>query len=226
MHPLVRHRLLDRHRRLRKHPVGRVFVAGLPGENVIVMGALAVGAGIFAGQVVAYNRCVRRQRLMRVDHGGKLFVFHLDQLDRVGSDVAVVRDHHRHFLLLKPDLEIGQHRLHVARQGRHPMQLERLEVVRHQYREHPGQRQRFILLDRFDARVRIRTAHEVGEYHARKLDVVDVVALPLNEARVFLALARVSHAADFILAFERLGRCTHRTLLRLISFWRRRTAPP
>ena len=48
-------------------------------------------------------------------------------------------------------------------------------------------------------------AHEVAEQHARQLDVVDVVALALDEAHVLDALAPAADALQLLGAFAREG---------------------
>ena len=62
----------------------------------------------------------------------------------------------------------------------------------------PGDRQRRAGVDLQDLRVRVRAAHDVHVHHVGQLHVVDVAALALDEARVFLALHAVAHAADLV----------------------------
>ena len=61
----------------------------------------------------------------------------------------------------------------------------------------PGMASALRGVDLHDLRVGVRAAHDVQVQHARELDVVDVVALAADEARILLALHRVAHAADF-----------------------------
>ena len=56
----------------------------------------------------------------------------------------------------------------------------------------PGACRAFDKSTRTDLRVRIGTAQERGVVHAGKLQIVDVVADPLDQPRVFLALERLA----------------------------------
>ena len=51
-------------------------------------------------------------------------------------------------------------------------------------------------VDRLDGRVGVRAADDVQPELAGQVHVLDVLALALDEARVFLALDRVAHAPD------------------------------
>ncbi len=200
---------------------------------MVVVDALAVRAFGLAGQVFAQHRRVRRPCALCGSTSDRQFlVLDLDQLDGVGGDVAVVGDDHRHLLHLEVDLLVGQHRLHVAGQGRHPVQLQRLQVVGGEHRVHAGQRQGALLVDGLDAGVGVGAAHDVHEQHAGHLDVVDVVALALDEARVFLALAGAADALELVLALEFVLLVLPCIVVRLrpprrwIASSRPRTAPP
>ena len=132
----------------------------------------------------------------RIDHRRQLLVFHFDEFRGIGGDIAVVGDDEGHFLILEADLFVRQHRLHVAGQRRHPMQFERLQIVGGEDRMHTGMGQCPRLVDLLDARMRIRTAHHHAEQHSRHLDVVDVGAFALNEARILAAFAGATHAFE------------------------------
>ena len=109
-------------------PSGSRGIADLPGENVVVVLARPVRAAGLALQIVPQNRCCRRHRLVGVDESRQVFVFDLDQIDRIGSDIAIIGDDERNLLALKQDLLVGQYGLHIAGEGRHPMQFQRLQV--------------------------------------------------------------------------------------------------
>ena len=170
-------------RALRRGPVPH-----LPVEDVVVLLVLLVGA---------QHRRVGLERLERIDDDRQRLVVHLHRLDPVGRRVAVGGDHRRHLLRLVHDLLGRQHHLGVGHQGRHPVQVVLLEGLAGDDREHAGDLQRVLGIDGLDPRVRERAADDVQIEHARKLDVVHVVALAADEARVLLALHRVTHAAHF-----------------------------
>ncbi len=69
------------------------------------------------------------RRLGVVDQRRQLLVVDLDQLDRIGRDVAVVGDHEDDLLVLEQHLAVGEHRLDVARERRHVVQVQGLQVV-------------------------------------------------------------------------------------------------
>jgi hypothetical protein len=127
-------------------------------------------------------------------------------LDRVGGGVAVGRDDEGDLLALEQHLAVGEHHLLVARERRHPVQAERREVGGGQDGEDARHLERGLLVDGDDAGVGVGAADEIAEEHARQLDVVDVVALALGEARILDALARGAHALqllDAVLAADR-----------------------
>jgi hypothetical protein len=194
MHARVVQVLLDDHRCSRERGFGGGGVAGVPGEDVVVVVAFAVRALGLAGQVLAQHRGVGLQRLVGVDDDRQFLVLHLHRLHAVGGGVAILGDHDRHFLHLEVHLLVGQHRRHVASQRGHPVQLEGLQVIGRQHRQHARHLERLGLVDALDARVRVGAAHDVHVQHAGHLDVVDVVPLALDEARVLLAQAAVAQA--------------------------------
>jgi len=211
MNARVKHVLLDRDGRAGKGRVGRLLVAGVPGEDVVVVVALAVRAVGLADQVFTQHRRAGLERLERIHHGLQFLVFHLDGFHAVGGGITVFGNHHRHFLHLEVHFFIGQHRLHIAGQRGHPVQLERLEVVGGQHGNHARDLQRFFLVDALDAGMGQGRAHDVHEHHAGQLDVVHVIALALDEARIFLAQARFAHAHQGL--FTITCGCVHDCLL-------------
>ena len=89
---------------------------------------------------------------------------------------------------------IGQHGLHIAGQGRHPVQLQRLQVGRAEHGVHAGQRQRLFLVDAFDPGVGVGAAHHIGVQHALEFNIIDIVAPALHETGVFLAFSLAAYA--------------------------------
>ncbi len=178
--------------------LGRLPVALLPQEDVVVVAPLAVGAARLAGEVLAQHGRVRLERLERIGDDRQLLVLDLDELDRVGGDVAVVGDDEGDLLALEQHLAVGQHHLLVAGQRRHPVQVQRLEVLRRQHGQHAGQGEGGRGVDRGDAGMGVGAAHEVAEQHAGQLDVVDIVALALREPDVLDALARAAEALQLL----------------------------
>jgi len=68
----------------------------------------------------------------------------------------------------------------------HPVQVERNEVLSGDDRDDAGDLEGLRRVDVLDSRVRERAARDVQVQHAGQLHVVDVLALPADEARVFL----------------------------------------
>ena len=163
-------------------------VARLPVPDVV--GLLALAA------VRAQDRRVGLERLERVDDDRQRLVVDLDRRDAVGRGVARRRDDGRHLLRLVHDGVHGEHHLHVAGEGRHPVELVALEVLAGHDRGDARDLERLRRVDRLDPRVGVRRADDVEPQLARQVDVLDVLALALDEARVLLALDRVAHAPD------------------------------
>ncbi len=172
---------------------------------MVVVIARAVGAAVLALEILAQHRRVLVHRLERIDQDGQRFVFDLDQLDRVGRHIAVLGDDEGNLLALEQHLFVRQHGLHVAGQGRHVMQVERLQIRRREHGNDARQGERGILGDRFDPRVAVGRAYEIAEQHAGHFDVVDVVALALGEADILDALARGAQPMELRFAVDRRG---------------------
>ena len=193
MHALIGDQLLDRHVRLAEGGVGAVLVAHLPGEDVVVVLALAVRTFGLAREVVAQDRRVGRHRLEGIDDHRQRLVLDLDQIGRIGRHVAVLGDDEGDLLVLEQHLLLGEHGLHVAGQRRHVVQAERLEVGRRQHREHARDRLGLRRVDPLDTGVAVGRARKVAVEHARQLQIVDVAALALDEADILDALALAAH---------------------------------
>ena len=136
------------------------------------------------------------ERLEGVDDGLHGLVVDLDRGDPVGGRVARRGDDGRDLLRLVHDGVRRQHHLRVRHERRHPVQVVRLEILPGEDGEHAGDFQRLARVDAVDLPVRDRAADDVEPQHVREDDVVDVVALALQEARILLALHGVAHAAD------------------------------
>ena len=177
---------------------------------MVVVVTLAVCAFGLAGQVITDHGRAGLQRSIGVEHHGQFFVLDLDSFHRVGGDVAVVGNHDGDFLHLEVDLLVGQHSGHVTREGGHPVQLQRLQVVGGQHGVHAGHGQSGFFVDLDDAAVGDGAAHDVHVQHAGHLDVIDVIALALDKAGVFFAQARRAHASQREFAgFSGKYRCVH-----------------
>ena len=92
-------------------------------------------------------------RLERIDDDGQRLVFDLDQFGGVGGDVAVGRDDEGDLLVLEQHLAVGEHHLHVARERRHPGEIDALQVLGGQHRDHAGHGLRLGRVDLDDARM-------------------------------------------------------------------------
>ena len=102
-------------------------------------------------------------------------------------------------LALEAHLVRREHGLGVAGERRHPGEV----VLRHQLAGDDGDdaldsaAARDVSIER-DARVRERAPQELEVEHPGERDVVDVVALAADEARVLLALDGVADAPDLL----------------------------
>ena len=169
--------------------VGGVLVARFPVPDEVRLLVRAL--------VGAQDDGARLEGLEGVDDHGQGLVVDVHGRGAVGSDVARGGHDRGHLLRLVLDGIGGQHHLGVAGQGRHPVQAGLLQVGAGDDGEHAGDGQRLGRVDALDRCVGIRAAHDVQPQHARQDDIVDVLALATDEARVLLALDGVAHAPDF-----------------------------
>ena len=151
-----------------------------------------------AGLVVADQRRVGVERLARVDHRRQRVVLDVDQRQRVVGGVLVDRDDERDLLALEAHLVAGQHGLRVVGDRRHPREPERLEVLGGDDGGDARVRERARGVDRDDPRVRVGAAQHLAVDHPRQADVVEVVALAADEARVLLALQAAEADGAFL----------------------------
>ena len=206
MRAVVGDQLLDLHLGIGEGGIGAGLVAHRPLEDVVVVLAGAVRAGGLAGEVLAQHGRVGRHRLEGIDDDGQPLVFDLDGLHAVGRRVAVLGDDEGDLLVLEQHLAVGQHHLHVVGERRHPGEVDALQLLGGQHRQHARHLQRLGGVDLLDAGVGILRAHEVAEQHAGQLQVVDVVALALREADVLHPLPLAAHAFELGFAlFAREG---------------------
>ena len=201
MHARIDDELPDRDVGLGEGGVGRGLVAGLPGEDVVVMLALAVGAVGLVLQILADHRRAVRHRLERIDVDRQRLVLDFDQFDGIGRGLAAFGDHEGDFLVLEQHFAVGQHHLHVAGQRRHPGEVDGFQHLGGQHRDDAGHRRGFRGVDLLDAGVGVRRAHQVAVEHAGQFQIVDVIALALGEADVLDALSLAAHAFELFGAF-------------------------
>ena len=164
---MIGEHLLDRHLRLAEGGVGQILVADGPLEDVVVVLARTMRARRLAGEILAQHRRVRVHRLERIDHDRERLVFDHDLVDAVVGRVAVGGDDEGDFLILEQHLAVGQHHLHVAGERRHPGEVDGLQRLGGDHRQHARHLQRLGVVDLLDARMRMRRADEIAVQHAR-----------------------------------------------------------
>ena len=202
MYARINDHLLDLDLGLVERGVSRGLVARLPGEDVVIVLALAVGAVGLILQIFANHRRIRRHRLERIDIDRQRLVFDFHQIGGIGRDIAILGDHERHFLILEQHLAVGEHHLDVARQRRHPGEIDGFQRFGGEHRDDAGDGGGFAGIDLLDTGVRMRRAIEIAVEHARQLQIVDVVAFALDEADILDALSPATHAFEFFGAFS------------------------
>ena len=164
--------------------VGGSTVANFPVPDVIG----------FLLAVEANDRRAGLHRLERVHNRVERLVVHLYCCDTIGSGVARGRNDGCDLLGIVQHGVHGQDHLAVAHQRRHPFQFVRHQVCARDDGGYTRHFQRRLLVDALDFCVREWAAHDVEIEHARQLDVVDVLALAAQEARVLFAFDRMAHA--------------------------------
>ena len=159
MHARINDHLFDRHIRFVEGCVGRGLVASLPGEDVVVVLALAVRAIGLVLDVLADHRRAGGHRLERIDVARQRLVLDFDQFDGVGRGFAVLGNDEGDFLVLEQHFAVGQHHLHVAGQRRHPGEVDGFQRLGGDHRDHAGHRRGLGGVDLLDAGVGVRRAH-------------------------------------------------------------------
>ena len=172
-----------RERGIRGGPVAR-----FPVPDVVVL--------LVRAPVGTEDERVGLERLVRVDDDRQRLVVDEDGGDAVGGGVAGGGDDRRDLLRLVHDGVHREHHLHVAGQRRHPVELVALQVLAGDHRGDARDLERLGGVDRLDRRVGVGAPDDVEPELARQVDVLDVLALAADEARVLLALDRVAHATD------------------------------
>ena len=118
-------------------------------------------------------------------------VVDLHRLGAVDGRRARLGEHGGNFLVLEEHLADREHHLLVEPvERRQPPEPGGLEILAGDHGLDAGHLHRLADVDVLDLGVRVRAAHQRQVEHARKREVVDVVALALNEARILLALHR------------------------------------
>ena len=169
---------------------------------MVVVLALAVGAVGLVLEILADHRRIRRHRLERIDIDRQRLVFDFHEIGGIGRDIAILGDHERHFLVLEQHFAVGEHHLRVARECRHPGEIDGFQRLGGDHSDHAGDGRGFGRIDLLNAGVRVRRAVEIAVQHARQLQIVDVVAFALDEADILDALSPASHAFKFLGAFS------------------------
>ena len=150
-----------------------------------------------AGLISTQHRRPRFECLEGIHDHGEWLVGNVDRRDPVRRGVAVRGQYRRHFLGLIHHFLDRQDHLHVGHQGRHPVQVILGEGGARDDVQDAGHGQSLGGINVLDGGMRVGTADNIKIQHARQLDVIYVRALAPDKARVFLALDRVPHAADF-----------------------------
>ena len=171
-----------------------------------------VGVDADVGDVVIEPRRAGRDRGRGRRHRLERLVVHHDALGRIlgGGDAL---GHHHHHLLADVAHPVGrqQHlrrvavlgavavlqrdigrRLHRERGVRHGVKAVGCNVGAGQHRQHAGHGARRRRVDRDDARVRVRRAHEHRIGLTRQAQIIAVAAGAAEQAQVFLASERFS----------------------------------
>src|SRR5262249_49588549 len=99
MHARIDDQLFDRNVGFFKGRIGCRLVARRPGEDVIVVFALAVRAVGLVLDVLTDHRRIGGHRLERIDVDGQRLVLHLDQIGGIGRRIAVLCDYKRNLLV-------------------------------------------------------------------------------------------------------------------------------
>ena len=172
--------LLDALRARRERAGRAVLVADFPVKDVVGL-LLAVGT----------QQHLVGLRGERIGDDRQRRVVDLHRFGAVDGRRARLGEHGGHFLVLEQHLADRQHHLLVeAVEGRQPAEAGGLEVLAGNHGLHAGHLHRLGDVDALDLGVRVGAPHEREVEHARERQIVDVVALALDEARIFLALHR------------------------------------
>ena len=184
--------LLDRDFGFLENFVGCSLIANFPVPDVVVFFIFLVGAK---------HRRARLQSLERIDDHRQRLVVHLDRLHTIGRDVSVRGEHRRDFLGLIHHFLYRQNHLGVGHERRHPVKIVFGEILTRDHGQHSRYGQGFSGIDFGDLGVSIRASHDVQPDHPRKPNIIDIIPLTADKARILLALYRMTHSADFRTCF-------------------------
>ena len=150
---------------------------------------VAVFGDIVRAALGMKNRLAARiDRLHHVGDRRQWLVVDLDERGCVFGDVARIGDDQRHRLADMADFSERDRALldrRIGEAGKEPGLLRRLLAGDHG--DNSGQRLGRALVDRPDARMRVRAAQRRRMRHIGQHDVVDEAAAPGQEARILLA---------------------------------------
>ena len=166
-------------------------VVGLGERGVDVAPRPRAGVRHVPAALVVQDGRVRLERLARVDDDVERLVVDPHELGGVARELARLGDDGDDRLADVAHLADGERVVLDVPAGRGGDLEERVglqrDLVARQRPVHAGQLERRAHVDRGDARVRVRRAHEVDVAHPVPLDVVEELALPLDEPAVLLA---------------------------------------
>ena len=128
------------------------------------------------------DRCVRLERLLRVDHDRKVFVGDVDELRRLGSLALGLRDHDRDRLALEADPLDREDRVIEDYMAVVRSQARGQEVISDQNADHSRTRGGRGAVDARDGRVRPRRADDERVRHPRHRQI-DRIARPAGHLR-------------------------------------------
>ena len=160
------------------------------------------GADQVGAEAIVHDSRALGERRFGIEHGGQRFDVEPDQLRRVFGRMAAVGHDHRHGFADVPDLVVGEQRLlridELVLDLRRPFARQRKLRVRHgrhhlhklraaERVDHAGRRRGARQIDRLDAPVRDRAAHEHGMQHVRQFEIGDELPAAGEQAPVFAA---------------------------------------
>ncbi len=183
------------------------LVRGARERGIDVALADGEGADQVGGEFVVDHRCARAQRRFRVDHRRQRIEIEADQLGGVLGGVAALRQDHGDRLADVADLVVGEQRLlridELVLDLRGPLARQRELRVRHRRQElgevgaaehigDAGRRGSAGQIDRADARVGDRAAHEGRVQHARQREIGDELPATGQQAMILAARDRTA----------------------------------
>src|SRR3990172_350001 len=134
-----------------------------------------------------------RERFFRVSNRRQRLVLHVDQVERVARRIAIFGDNRRHSvahvtdLVDRQDVMLGNSQSRVAGGGRQSADLI-AQLRAGENRDNAGMAPRRVRVEAFDLGMRVRASKYRHVEHARKPDIVHVLAEPANQTRIFAPL--------------------------------------